>query len=280
MIQSLHKTLLSAALVAAALFPLRAADGRIPIAAAPYTISAPGSYYLSGNISAAAGDAIYINASNVELDLGGLTITHTGVAPGDYGIRMAANARNIRVHHGTIIGGYSSIYHATGLVATELSLDHLNLLNFSSSAIQTGAFSASFSFLFRIEDNFIKTQSTTCFAGIYLSFGIGGSLSRNVVQGCVGGASPGNGITSNGPVNNMRIEDNSVSGCSGPAGYGMLLGSVNRSYIRGNHAANNSGYGLYIGGTENVYSSNATPGNTAGARLIGPGNTDGGGNFP
>src|SRR3954451_7441888 len=46
-----------------------------------FIISAPGSYYLTGNITGVSGkNAISINASNVAVDLNGFTITGTGLA--------------------------------------------------------------------------------------------------------------------------------------------------------------------------------------------------------
>lgn len=47
-----------------------------PITSIPYTISGPGYYYLTGNLSIAApADGITINAQNVTLDLKGFTLT-------------------------------------------------------------------------------------------------------------------------------------------------------------------------------------------------------------
>jgi hypothetical protein len=61
-------------------------------AAPPYTITQPGSYYLTGNITVSSGSAIVITAaSDVSIDLNGFTIasTLTGSANG-YGIQVAS----------------------------------------------------------------------------------------------------------------------------------------------------------------------------------------------
>jgi hypothetical protein len=55
---------------------------RIPGGTSGFTITASGSYYLSGNLSIASGDAVTINASNVTLDLGGFEVASTGGARG------------------------------------------------------------------------------------------------------------------------------------------------------------------------------------------------------
>jgi hypothetical protein len=54
-------------------------EPRTPIAALPFTISSPGSYYVTGNLAGVANqDGIIINADNVTLDLGGFEIVGTG----------------------------------------------------------------------------------------------------------------------------------------------------------------------------------------------------------
>src|ERR1041385_7160549 len=52
-------------------------EPRTPIATAPFTITAGGSYYLTTNVSVVTGDAITIATNNVTLDLNGFTISST-----------------------------------------------------------------------------------------------------------------------------------------------------------------------------------------------------------
>ena len=87
-------------------------EARTPIpatvtaAAGPhFTISTPGSYYLTGNITVTTGDAIAINTSGVTLDLNGFTLRSTlaGSALGK-GIDMAEHNR-IHVRNGDIVSG-------------------------------------------------------------------------------------------------------------------------------------------------------------------------------
>ncbi len=49
---------------------------RIPLAAAT-TITQPGSYFLTANITVATGNGIAINSDNVTLDLNGFTLAST-----------------------------------------------------------------------------------------------------------------------------------------------------------------------------------------------------------
>src|SRR5215831_14797408 len=63
-------------------------EPRTPIASAPFTISAPGSYYLTTNVSVSAGDAITIATNNVTLDLRGFTISSTAAPSAGRGILL------------------------------------------------------------------------------------------------------------------------------------------------------------------------------------------------
>src|SRR5262245_59065250 len=50
-------------------------EARTPISSVPYTINAPGSYYLTADLSVTTGDAITIATNGVTLDLNGFTIS-------------------------------------------------------------------------------------------------------------------------------------------------------------------------------------------------------------
>src|SRR5450631_969089 len=57
-------------------------EARTPISSAPFTISTPGSYYLTANLPVTTGNAIVISANNVTLDLNGFTISSTASPAG------------------------------------------------------------------------------------------------------------------------------------------------------------------------------------------------------
>ena len=65
-------------------------EPRIPITNAPFTISQPGSYYLTTNLST-TGDGVVIQAARVTLDLMGFSITGDG-GTGDYGIHVSGTS--------------------------------------------------------------------------------------------------------------------------------------------------------------------------------------------
>lgn len=97
-----------AAVVGATAIAAHADEGRIPIYQAT-TINQPGSYVLTRDIPSGSTTAIQINASDVDLDLGGRRILRDG---GSLAINIASGTTNVRVHDGVISGAYAGIYSA------------------------------------------------------------------------------------------------------------------------------------------------------------------------
>lgn len=88
-------------------------DGRIPIAGGSYgagglTISTPGSYVLTGNVSATGPTAITIITSNVTLDLNGFTVTAAGTGAAGV-ISITGVPSNITVRNGFVVGGNTGV---------------------------------------------------------------------------------------------------------------------------------------------------------------------------
>jgi len=69
------------------------------ITSLPYTISAPGAYYLGGNLSYSSGNGITIASDHVTLDLMGFTLTGPGRA--NSGIYLHAR-KNVEIRNGTL----------------------------------------------------------------------------------------------------------------------------------------------------------------------------------
>src|SRR5208282_2069453 len=73
------------------------------------TISQPGSYYLTHNLTVSTGDGIDINTNGVTLDLNGFTISSTATSATGYGILLnglGAGARtDITILNGHVKGG-------------------------------------------------------------------------------------------------------------------------------------------------------------------------------
>lgn len=77
-------------------------EPRTPISAAPFTISAAGSYYLTTNLSPAINqNGIVIAADNVTIDLNGFTLFGGGGGSGE-GISASGARTNVVVRNGTV----------------------------------------------------------------------------------------------------------------------------------------------------------------------------------
>jgi parallel beta-helix repeat protein len=84
----------------------------------PFTITAPGSYCLTHNLGC-QGTAIKILASEVDLDLGGRTITGNGTGEGI----LVEWQENVHIHDGTVQGFETGVAFGATLDNT---IDHLN----------------------------------------------------------------------------------------------------------------------------------------------------------
>ena len=79
---------------------LQQIEPRTPISSLPFAISNSGSYYLTTNLSGAAGaDGITIAVSGVTLDLGGFVLAGAGT---NNGVNVAGNRTNLVVRNGAI----------------------------------------------------------------------------------------------------------------------------------------------------------------------------------
>ena len=83
----------------------------VPVAGPHFTISQPGSYYLTGNVEVATGNGINLTASNVTLDLNGFAlISKTANPAAGNAIDIAANLHSIEIKNGRITGGTVRTY--------------------------------------------------------------------------------------------------------------------------------------------------------------------------
>lgn len=123
-------------------------ESRTPIGTAPFTISAAGSYYLSGNLTVATGNAIIITSDNVTLDLNGFTISSTAPSPGSgSAVALSSTRKNITVRNGNIrgtttftagaftLGGFLDGVSGTSSASANLRISDLNILGMASDGI-------------------------------------------------------------------------------------------------------------------------------------------------
>jgi hypothetical protein len=72
------------------------------------SISQPGSYYLTTNITVASGDGVFIGTNRVTLDLNGFTISSTSPAGTGVGININGGRTDITILNGHVTGGVTN----------------------------------------------------------------------------------------------------------------------------------------------------------------------------
>jgi hypothetical protein len=87
---------------------LQQVEPRVPIFSAPFTISQPGSYYLTTNLTVSGGDAITIATNGVTLDLNGFAIASTANPASGTAVLINAGLRDITIQNGHIRGGVTN----------------------------------------------------------------------------------------------------------------------------------------------------------------------------
>jgi hypothetical protein len=88
---------------------LQQVEPRTPISSAPFTISQPGSYYLTTNLTVTtATNAITIATNGVTLDLNGYTIRSTASSASGTAILIGSGLRNLAILNGNIEGGVTN----------------------------------------------------------------------------------------------------------------------------------------------------------------------------
>ncbi|MBS0660473.1 MAG: hypothetical protein JSR82_19810 [Verrucomicrobia bacterium] len=80
-------------------------EARTPISSLPISISTPGSYYLTGNLSVTTGNGITIAADQVTLDLNGFAISSSANPASGTAILFSGVRRNVTIRNGFIRSG-------------------------------------------------------------------------------------------------------------------------------------------------------------------------------
>jgi hypothetical protein len=254
-------------------------EARTPIdgGAGAVTISNPGSYYLTGNITVSTGNAITIATSGVSLDLNGFTIKSTAASATGTGILINSALQNITIVNGFIQGGVTQsggTYSGSGFnnginysgatpvnvlvvrVSVSGCLNNGIALGFNASAVvdsctvrtvgNTG-----------INASIVKTSSVLeCgISGIQanrvsdchaVTIGFGEGLNAPSAQNCYGSSNGGTGL-------NAVTAQN----CYGSSNSGTGLNSVTAQNCYGFSTSNT---GLYCNNAQNCYGTSSGSG--------------------
>jgi hypothetical protein len=255
---------------------------KTPISSLPFTITQPGSYILTKNLSGVNG--IVIQASNVSIDLNFFTLS--GSSSTTSGISSSAGNNDINIYNGNITNWFGSGINAD--LASQVKLFNIVSTLNGDDGMSVGNSSLIINCISR--DNGLDGISTKLNA---------------VIQSCVTSGNGGNGVsvTTNATIMNSSSASNTLNGYNSTSnavfesctanlnnsnGFKTVSGSTYSSCSSSNnsqagfdigdyssvqncHADRNSNYGIYALGS-NVIKNNELTRNKTGVHLDGTGN--------
>lgn len=247
-------------------------EPRTPISSAPFTITQPGAYYLTTNVTVTTGNAITIATNGVALDLDGFTIFSSAASANGIGISISSGLRNITIANGFIQSGVtnngSGVYSGNGffygiyysgtspanVLVSRVSVfgcQYYGIFLNNGDSVIVESCTVKTVGSYGIIASIIKQSSATDCGGIAIygtqacdcqgrsSTGSDG-IYVTVAQNCYGASATGSGIYSS-TVQNCY-------GTSGGGGSGISGVTIQNSYGSGS-----SGYGVVCYNADNCY---------------------------
>lgn len=212
---------------AATMKTLAQIEPRVPISSVPFTISVPGAYYVTTNLTVTVSNGITIATNGVTLDLGGWTISSTVASAKGCGILINDGLSDITIQNGHIRGGVtnngSGVYNGPGF-ASGIFFPTVPSRNVLVSRISVSG-CLLYGIVLNIGDS---TVVESCTARTIGSYGIRASTIKSSVAIDCGG---------------FAIDGDQVSDCRGTAtgsGFGIYANTANNCY----GSSSGSGTGL------------------------------------
>jgi hypothetical protein len=222
---------------------LQQVEPRTPISALPFTITQPGSYYVTANLMPASDEnGIVVAANDVTIDLGGFTLTGGGGSSGE-GISASEARANIVIRNGTVRGWPGS---------------GVNFYDSSSSGVLVQSIHAAGNTFTGIglRNN---SRATDCVAEGNSSYGIlvgtDCLIERcRALSNSGAGIKAGNGftivdcnVTANGMTGIHAATGGTIRGCTARANTSDGIATGSGSTVRDCSAQNNTGRGVSTG---------------------------------
>jgi parallel beta-helix repeat protein len=262
-------------------------EARTPIASIPYSISTPGSYYLTRSLTAIVGSGITVSASPVTIDLNGFTLDGAGF--GSSGIAMSVFGGSLTVRNGFIRRWINGIN--AGLPGLQ-RLEEVTIESCSGTGANVSVASvANCKFVFNGSDGIgsgYTVEIRDSLASDNQGVGINLTGPVSIVENCraafntVGGVRLGRSSTIRHSVVSENygygiqidqrdfVAENEVYGNSGD---GIVTAGAGECRIEGNNVMSNGGYGINSTSGGNFIVRNSARGNTSGNfRVTGVGN--------
>jgi hypothetical protein len=228
-------------------------EKRTPITSLPFTINAPGSYYLAGSLGAIfGGDGITITADDVTLDLNGFSLYVSPIASGTLnGVYVPGAQKNLLIRNGTIRGwGASGINSIGAFGALNCQFENLRLSNNGAAGLYA-----------------VNSAVRNCVA---ISNTVGFNLQSSSVTGCNAANNTGAGFlvtdsslhesSANSNATGVSASQSTVSGCSvsynSSTGISTQYGTVSGCTAYGNHVGITAGGSTVSGCTVNTNDGN------------------------
>ena len=230
-----------------------------------YTISQPGSYYLTGDVMVPNGtNGIIITATDVSIDLNGFRIV--GASDSLAGIiSPQSGASRISVRSGWVTGTAGGVLLGeAGNTVRDVTVSHIR-----GSGLVVGP------------GGLVDGCHATGCAAVGIGGGRGSVITRSTASGCVNGGiyagADGVVITecaasnNQGPgylLNGGALVSRSSATFNGSHGFSLS----NRVTITDCHASGNTGAGIHVSGTDNRVEGNTALNNATGVQVAGAGN--------
>lgn len=123
-------------------------EARTPIPASPatpvngphFTITTPGSYYLTGNVTVNYGHGILINSSDVTLDLNGFRIASTNTSQANGTAVFVSSGSRLTIRNGNIKGDGFSRGISGDYIMNQTLVENIHISAVSGTAIALGYF--------------------------------------------------------------------------------------------------------------------------------------------
>jgi hypothetical protein len=288
-------------LFAVAIFGTAFADeGRVPLYQQT-TITQPGYYIFTRDISTTSGDGITIQSNDVIVDLNGHSLTQS--TGSGYGVNILDGYTNTTIRNGQIhgfsVGIWSSQTTQNDVILQNLRVDAtgnftMKIINarqveIGHSTIMTGANTGiwvtntvSLPVVVNIHDNTVIGTAV----GILVDGPYGGAIKNNLITESGANVGIDIGGSSVSPIGGVSIEGNhvvnaffgidiGVDGCrlvsnvvKGSSQYGIVVPG-NDALVYQNDSSKNGSYGIYVTGARNLLDSNVGNANGSSGTVYG-----------
>jgi len=231
-------------------------EKRTPISSVPITISTPGSYYLTGNLTVATGNAITVTVDQVTIDLNGFTISSTASPASGTAVLLSGARQDVTIRNGHIrgtttfsAGAFTPGGFLDGVVnnsafSANLRVSDLSVSGMASDGIVLGA----------VEPGMAVERCSVAICG---AIGIQSALTRDsnadttgntaivgkIISNCIG-ETVNTVVASAAAINASSSADN----CTGVAVSGVGVSAVNAHNC---HGTSSSGNGLVASNASN-----------------------------